>query len=117
MFCLHNEGTPGTLLLLEPMSVPPAGDAPPPLKPMASSALQVAWRLSVMVQRSAEEMVGVHVANKEWSAALEVAHSHRMDCDFVYKCAGVVVWDPEKFEKFAYPVEPLYLTITQPYRL
>lgn len=91
VFCLNNEGTPGTLLLLEPFPIPSVGDATPPLEPMAMSAHQAAWRLSVMVQRSAEEMVGVHVANKEWSAALEVAHAHRMDCDFVYKCEGEVV--------------------------
>ena len=103
MFCLNNEGCPVTLLLLEPGPAPPFGvlkaapltGPPSPTPPPARQGPEAAagcWRLSVMVQRSAEEMVGVHAANKDWSAALEVANAYGLDCDFVYKCEDAL-WE------------------------
>ena len=46
--------------------------------------------MSVMVQRSAEEMLAVHAANKDWTAALEVAMAYHLDCDLVYRLVLVL---------------------------
>ena len=38
-----------------------------------------------MVQRTADELVAVHSARKEWDAAIEVATAYHLDCDPVYR--------------------------------
>ena len=69
------------MLLLEPLAVG-SGAGPPSSAPAAGGG----WRLSLMVQRTADEMMAVHSAKQYWEAALEVAAAYRLDCDQVYRC-------------------------------
>ncbi|GAX79632.1 hypothetical protein CEUSTIGMA_g7073.t1 [Chlamydomonas eustigma] len=100
LYCLNkNEDNLG-MLLLEPwpeiLSTPaveaaagptalPGGLLPPAAASAAAITSGAGWKVSIMAERTAEEMVAIHMKAQQWEAALLVAIAYHLDCDHIYK--------------------------------
>ena len=52
----------------------------------------------MLVERSPEEMLAVHLGRKDWAAAFQVARAYGQDCDQVYRFVGGVRQAHEQYE-------------------
>jgi hypothetical protein len=106
LYCFNKNNYKLGMLLLESLSAsspataaaaaaPPTGGPPAPgglpTPPTAATSTASAvplgpgWKVSLVAERSAEEMVAIHVKAEQWEAALTVAIAYHLDCDHIYK--------------------------------